>query len=101
MSDFLSLIQNYQIQVSAALSLLVVVIYLLSRAHRQRDLSEAVNLILCTGGTVGGIKIMWNAILDERYHALGATDWVFIFIGGVAVLWVSLSGIRKIMTRKD
>ncbi len=101
MSDLLSIIQKYQIQVSAALSLLVVALYLLTRAHRQRDLSKAVNLILYTGGIVGGVKIMWNASLDERYHALGATDWVFIFIGGVAVLWVSFSGIWKIMTRED
>lgn len=81
----------------SSLTLVFVYIYhTLAILRLPPQLTEAVRLILSAWGVVAGVKLCYLSltcqILPEAQN-----DIVYIFIGGIATIWVSIVSIQSIL----
>ena len=87
--------------IGIGLGLIVTLLYVASRynASVSLDLGDVVNFFLCTSGFVIGIKICILAIQTVAPFR-STNERLFIFIGGIAVIWVSVQNILRAFPSK-
>ena len=85
---------------SILLGVLMTLIYVLiqARAHRKPYLSDGVVIFLSSAGIIAGIKVCGLSLDSSVFRSMG-TERLYVFIGGLAVIWVSLQALWKPLER--
>ncbi len=81
------------------LGLVMVIVYIgvrIWRAHLPPDLAEAVRLFFASYGIVIGIKICLFAMDPLKLAGIGDSERIYIFLGGVAAVWVCVQTILHV-----
>lgn len=79
---------------SVVLGLIFLMFYII-RCHRNKEslnLGIIINTFLLSGGVVCGILLMVGCVYEPAKTLLKGID-IYIFVGGIAVLFVSVQGI--------
>jgi hypothetical protein len=84
------------IAVGAFAALLVFVVRLCRRT-KNASLAEIVTTVLAGAGIVAGFRVMVLA-WSEQFSRIFPNDPIYVLIGGVAVVWVSVNDIFQKMT---
>src|SRR6266513_3682800 len=76
---------------SVALGLFLVGAYVIRcwRGHRQVELSVLVNIMIASSGVVGGLALVSSMFVTSLRASL-ASLWLYIVIGGLVVVAVSI-----------
>ena len=69
-------------------------VYLVRMAPRERELADAIRLLVASLGVAVGGRIMWMALFDASL-ALGDTERIYLFLGGFSALWASIGDLKK------
>ncbi len=82
--------------VGIGLGVLLILIYVavtMRHAQRATELSDAVTLFLSSAGISAGAKVLYIAVSP----ALTAieNERIYVFLGGLSVIWVSIQTIAK------
>jgi hypothetical protein len=87
---------------SAVLGIALVGIYIVGclRGRRQFELAVMVNVVLYSSGVVGGTLLVASTFLPKLRDNLSSL-WLYILIGGLAVLVVSVRGIYGDVFRRE
>ena len=87
---------------SAVLGLVLVGCYLVAclRGQRQFELAVMVSIVLYASGVVGGVLLVASTFVESLRTSLSAL-WLYILIGGLAVLAVSVRGIYGDVFRRE
>lgn len=87
---------------SAILGLLMVAIYLVAcaRGARQFDLYIMVNVMLCSGGAVGGVLLIAATFMPSLQSSLSSLG-PYVIIGGLAVFVVSVRELWRYVLARE
>lgn len=78
----------------ALAGLALCLVYLVRMAPRDRQLADAIRLLIASVGVVVGGRIMWMALFDTGL-TLGDTERLYLFLGGFSALWASIGDLKK------
>ena len=83
------------------LGLLVIVFHVIrSRERRQQArLERAVELLLASQGVTAGVRLMAICITAKNLAPFSNEDRVYVFIGGLALIWASAVSLWKELER--
>lgn len=74
--------------------LILAYIVLCHRADKKAELPTIINMVLSAGGLVGGGVLLAATVLPQVFQKLSEIK-IYIFIAGVAVLYVSFQSVWK------
>lgn len=77
------------------------ILYVLAAAGaegKRPDLGKAVALFLAANGITASIRLFALVLTAESLGALNQADRVYVAIGGIAALWLSMETIVRIFT---
>lgn len=80
---------------------ILLLLYLLVRASSKSapDASEGFRAFLSALGAATATKICSLALWDERLNDLQDSERVYIFLGGLAAIWVCIESILRVFVR--
>ena len=81
--------------IGLAIGSVFLILYLL-KFKRHSTLAKGILSILSGNGIAAGIAVMFLS-LDTKVCRLDQIEQIYIFIGGVAVTWVSISSFDKVL----
>lgn len=80
--------------IGAALVGVYILVYAAKRKTNELTLSEGALVFIHGMGILGGVKIM-SLVCENNITCGQDVDHVYIFLGGLAVTWVSVAEFRK------
>lgn len=82
-------------------TLIVVLVVLVIRYYRRKplklELSEIISLALAVLGFLSSFQLIYQAFTSQELQELLSGNIVVLVIGGVAVIWVSIKEIWKLL----
>jgi hypothetical protein len=78
---------------------ILIVLYVLVAAgatHRRPDLGQAIGLLLAANGITAAIRLFMLVFTARSLGALTQTDRIYLVVGAIAALWLSLETIGRI-----
>ncbi len=87
---------NKLVIIAIVLGSLVVIAYVLKELLIKGDgpsLSDGVTIFLSSGGALAGLKVCLISLLSQKFHQSFGSDCTYFFLGGFAVIWVSITTI--------
>jgi len=87
---------------SIVLGLLMVGVYLVGcwRGTRRFELGVMVNVMLCSGGVVGGSLLVASVFVATLKASLSSL-WLYVVIGGLSVVAVSARALYRDVVARD
>ena len=64
------------------------------KAKRPKDFVKVATIFATTAGFVGGVKLCYLLIAEDAKFSVSWEDKLIIFLGGVAVCWMSVIGCK-------
>lgn len=83
------------------LGVVCILVYLFRERSRQPNLGTAVVLLISGVGITTGVKLMVICTTVKDLPAFSEEDRTYIFVGGLAVIWVSGEAILRSLRHKN
>lgn len=80
--------------------LLVVYLTLCIRRKKKPNLVTMINVVLLSSGLIGGLLLMAGCVCESLMKRISELK-IYIFISGIAVLYISISGLWKAIRPKE
>lgn len=77
-----------------------IVIYVVRERRSEPNLGTAAVLLISGIGITTGVRLMVICVTVKKLMPFGEEDRVYIFIGGLAVIWVSVEAIVRTLRAK-
>jgi len=87
--------QNYSLYCSIIIGVSLILLYIISikKNKSKGSLQEAIIIFLSANGIVAGINVCILSI--DKLLPISETDRTYVFIGGISVIWVSVTTLLK------
>lgn len=84
------------------IGVILIIIYIIKFKFKNSSLGDAVIILLSSNGLFVGLKLCYLIFAEKNFLPASFQDsYTYIFIGGLAVIWVSIESIINKFTIVD